>query len=305
MNTYHFSFEDLMLRINAFTSFVEDVTVIDRTYLHVARENHKKQYIFPFRIDAVTCILCSDGEITFSIDYTTYHLSKGALLILTNLNIIDQIFFDDNSDGVALIISQKLMMDIVQETPVIKKIMKVNNYPHEQVLNLDNDEMCDLKEIVMRIKKCLTKSDHAFQSHIVRNEVSIFVMEVAHIYLQKIARGDISPIKESRRDENFRAFALLVLKHVREQHDVTFYANKLGMTPGNLSRTITAVSGKSPLQLISEVLVVEAKTLLRKPDSNIKQVSDELNFGDQSSFGKFFKKHTGLTPVEYKNREKE
>jgi AraC-like DNA-binding protein len=51
------------------------------------------------------------------------------------------------------------------------------------------------------------------------------------------------------------------------------------------------------------MLLTEAKILLRKPDATVKQVADELNFGDQSSFGKFFKKHTGLTPVEYKNKE--
>lgn len=72
------------------------------------------------------------------------------------------------------------------------------------------------------------------------------------------------------------------------------------MTPGNLSRAVTAASGKSPIKWISDAVVAEAKILLRNPDMNIQQVSEELHFGDQSSFGKFFKKHTGFTPIEYK-----
>ena len=287
-------------------SFVEDVMVIDREYRHMVAGYGKNPFKLPFRImDAVSFVLCCDGEISFNIDYTTFDLSKGSLLVLSNHNIIDHVKFDDSSEAVALVISQKLLMDIVHETPVVRKIMKVNNYRHKQALELGDDEMRDLVDLVMRIKKYLKKNKHAFQSRILRNEISNFIMEITHIYIQKTDSGDISSVKASRRDVIFRTFILLLIEHNKEKHEVTFYANKLGMTPGNLSRTITAASGKSPLQLISEVLLIEAKTLLRKPDTNVKQVSDELNFGDQSSFGKFFKKHTGLTPVEYKNRIKE
>ena len=55
------------------------------------------------------------------------------------------------------------------------------------------------------------------------------------------------------------------------------------------------------MKWISDALISEAKILLRKPDINIQQISEELHFGEQSSFSKFFKKHTGVTPVEYRN----
>jgi AraC-like DNA-binding protein len=71
------------------------------------------------------------------------------------------------------------------------------------------------------------------------------------------------------------------------------------MTAGNLSRITKAYNGKRTIKWINDVLVTEAKILLRKPNNTVQQVADELNFGDQSSFGKFFKKHTGLTPREY------
>jgi AraC-like DNA-binding protein len=61
-----------------------------------------------------------------------------------------------------------------------------------------------------------------------------------------------------------------------------------------------AFSGKTAYQWINDALITESKILLHKPDNAIQQVADELNFADQSSFGKFFRKHTGLTPREYR-----
>jgi AraC-like DNA-binding protein len=74
------------------------------------------------------------------------------------------------------------------------------------------------------------------------------------------------------------------------------------MSPENLSRILKSFRGKTANKWISDALIVEAKKMLNNKEINIQQVADELNFGDQSSFGKFFKKHTGYTPIAYKNK---
>jgi AraC-like DNA-binding protein len=169
------------------------------------------------------------------------------------------------------------------------------------VIQLNVDEMKIITEILQRIKIYLKKTDHSFQRQIVKNEVSNFIMEFSHFFLQKQGGDKTTPTKENRSEEILRLFLQFIITHFKEQHEVAFYASKLGVTPDHLARTVTAATGKSPIQLINRILVTEAKTLLRKPDATIKQVADELNFGDQSSFGKFFKRHTGLTPADYKN----
>jgi AraC-like DNA-binding protein len=60
------------------------------------------------------------------------------------------------------------------------------------------------------------------------------------------------------------------------------------------------VTKKTAGQWINEAIVAESKILLRKPDSSIKKIADELNFSDHASFSKFFKKNTSIAPLEYK-----
>ncbi|MCD8179486.1 MAG: helix-turn-helix domain-containing protein [Tannerellaceae bacterium] len=70
----------------------------------------------------------------------------------------------------------------------------------------------------------------------------------------------------------------------------------------NLTRIITSNSGKSPLKWIHDDLIAEAKTLLWKPDISIQEIAEELHFGDQSSFSKFFKKNVGVTPTKFRKK---
>ena len=225
--------------------------------------------------------------------------------MLDTRHTIDNVYISNNCQTVAFVISLKLMLSIARETPLIKKMIKTIIGRRDPILKLEDDEIRDLNETIKRIKYFLKKTGHTFQKNIVRNETNTLVLEIADIYLQKINAGGINTVKQSRGEEILLAFLNLVFKHFKEQHAVAYYAEALRMTRGNLSRTVAAVSGKSPIQWMNNALVTEAKIMLHKPDKSVKQVADELNFADQSTFGKFFKKHTGMTPVEYRQKMQE
>ena len=59
-------------------------------------------------------------------------------------------------------------------------------------------------------------------------------------------------------------------------------------------------TGKSASQWIDDYVVLEAKTLLKSTNLTILQISEELHFANQSFFGKYFKQHTGLSPMRYR-----
>jgi AraC-like DNA-binding protein len=301
MDIRQISFEELLKsRLNATASLDKDVIVSEHEQLS-AEHVLNPAISSPVRLDAVVFILCKYGKITFSVDYKTYTLTKGSLLILTKYHVIDDVQVDNNCEVVVLTISRNFMTSVVRDLSSVRKMKKAVRSSSEPVLKLEDDEMRDLSETIERIKKYLKKSGHTFQSQLVRNEVSNFFMEFGHFFRTRMNVSDENTEKESRGEEITRQFVHLLIEHFKEQHEVAYYAGLLKMTTDNLSRSITASLGKSPIRCIADLLVAEAKILLHEPDATVKQVADELNFGDQSSFGKFFRKHTGMTPVEYKN----
>ncbi|MCC8185928.1 MAG: AraC family transcriptional regulator [Bacteroides sp.] len=111
---------------------------------------------------------------------------------------------------------------------------------------------------------------------------------------------DISVSATTRRNLLFRRFMELLQTHAIERKPMTFYADKLCLSPDHFARTIKKSSGRTVTQWIHDSVLSLAKTYMRDPRLNIQQIADYLRFSDQSAFGKFFRKHTGQSPSAYR-----
>jgi len=78
------------------------------------------------------------------------------------------------------------------------------------------------------------------------------------------------------------------------------YANIIGVTANHLTQTVKVLTGKTSLQIIKAKQLLEIKRLLVHTNLNISEIGNQLNFQDQSYFSKFFKRETGLTPLQYR-----
>lgn len=139
---------------------------------------------------------------------------------------------------------------------------------------------------------------HFFQKEALQNALIGFFIELANIFMGK--KELMTAPTLSRKEELFEQFLQLLFEHCKEQHVVTFYAEKLFITPQYLSLILKELTGRSANKWIDDALIVEAKMLLKAPQATVQQVADILHFSDQSTFGKFFKKHMGISPMEYR-----
>lgn len=95
-------------------------------------------------------------------------------------------------------------------------------------------------------------------------------------------------------------FIQLVNNFYIEKRTIEEYAYLLNVTPNHLSQSIKSVSDKNALSYIKERLLWEAKSLIQFTDFDIAEIAYQLNFSDPANFGKFFKKHTNQTPLEFR-----
>jgi AraC family transcriptional regulator, transcriptional activator of pobA len=108
--------------------------------------------------------------------------------------------------------------------------------------------------------------------------------------------------KSSRKKQIAKEFCSLINTQYLENKEVAFYAEKLNITPKYLSEVIKEETGKSPKTLIEQLLMQEAKSLLKQTEMNVKEISYWLGFEDPSYFTKAFKLVEGITPFEYRGR---
>ena len=111
--------------------------------------------------------------------------------------------------------------------------------------------------------------------------------------------GQIAP--PSRQEVLTEKFFEVLSKYYIKERSVAFYAEKLCLTPKYLSMTVKKVTGFPITSWMNEVVIIEAKRLLKMTDSTVLQISEELNFPNPSFFGRFFKQYAGMTPLAYRN----
>ena len=111
------------------------------------------------------------------------------------------------------------------------------------------------------------------------------------------------PVYVKRSGEIFRKFRKLLTAHYRQHHDIGFYADELNISTTYLSRIVKQTTGNTVRFLISELLCADARRMLVCTDLDIKEIASQLGFSDQSVFGKFFVKKTGLSPLKFRLRK--
>ncbi|MBB6272123.1 AraC-like DNA-binding protein [Pedobacter cryoconitis] len=123
------------------------------------------------------------------------------------------------------------------------------------------------------------------------------------IITTRLAKGQYVADKNLTDDklDIIRRYNLLVEKHFRLQHQVQFYAELLNRSPKTLSNLFAIYNHKSPLAVIQERIVLEAKRLLIYTDKSAKEIAYDLGFDDAAYFSNFFKKHTSFSPSDFRS----
>jgi len=136
----------------------------------------------------------------------------------------------------------------------------------------------------------------------IQSEMLIMLLKRLIIIVTGIAKQAYVP-NPALRDERmdiFRKFNLLVEANYFKEHSVQFYANALHKSPKTLANTFLLYNRKTPQQMIQERIIIEAKRLLSYTDKPVKQVTYELGFEDPAYFSNFFKRHTSVSPADFR-----
>ena len=141
-----------------------------------------------------------------------------------------------------------------------------------------------------------------FRNGMVRQQCSFLLLQVSDLLCRNSSSAALSV---SRSNELFREFKKLSAAHYRQCHSLRFYAERLHVSTTYLSRVVKQTTGRTVRFHLSELICADARRLLECTDMDVKEIADSLGFSDQSVFGKFFARKTGLSPLRYRqNREK-
>lgn len=167
---------------------------------------------------------------------------------------------------------------------------------------MDKRDIATLKRDISNLIESLSNKDHHFAEEINYAYFYILLTDMADMMWKRYGSGSPSHYSDMKRSDGImKAFADLLSQNIKKETSVEFYAEKLCISKQYLSLIVKEKTHVTIGKIISLVRVEEASRLLRDPDLTLQQIAEELSFSDQSSFGKFFKKHSGMTPMKYRS----
>ena len=271
----------------------------------ITRLQEKPQYAYlqyPFRVDCYIAAYCVEGSVNCSVNLTDYHLTTGTLLLITPGNILrisqpDEL--DRNLRVTLICVSASYISNIgINPSKVLVEAVEVLRDP---CIHLSDDEAEMLHKYV-NLALDITKTDSQFVKESIGGLVSSVFYQFAGFLANSKRREDMEkPVRTTRQRQMLEQFMKLAINDHAREHLVGYYADKMCVTPKYLSKIVKETSGRSVPDWLSELLILDAKNMLRHTDMTIKEISARLNFPSQSFFFRFFKNHTGQTPTQYRD----
>lgn len=141
--------------------------------------------------------------------------------------------------------------------------------------------------------------NHQIENNVAMSLMSALIYQLVDFYYRRLGNFGSAKGQRACRSAYVRDFMKLVHVYYTSERSVAFYASKLCISSKYLSLLVKESTGRSAARWIDEFVLMEAKNLLRFSGKNVQQVAYTLNFTNQSSFGKYFKHLTGMSPTEY------
>lgn len=270
--------------------------LLDREQFVVGESSMNEFVDNPYRLDFGANILCLSGEAEFSVDMIDHLVKAGTGVFVLPNNLLN---------------IRRLSPDFR-----VTYFLFSGNLFHEATFRLDSSLFKYLADhpffdhderTVVSIRHWMQMAEYTYKDRENIHRIAITRNRLQNVFLEihdKIRRGqevaDFRKAVTSRRSELFHRFMDLLRNNCCQQRDVGFYADKLCITPRYLSSITHSVLGRSAKELIDYILLSEIKMRLRSTDMSVQEIAYELHFPDQSYLGRFFKRHTGQSPTDYR-----
>lgn len=249
------------------------------------------------QVNMVVIFICKAGRVDVEINRKNYTLRGGQLMTLLPGFVFQFINAWENTECAVMAINKDFGNYVSDIRTGIEFAQAITEMP---IYSLDYPNMEETIGIYKAMKHKLYQSDFLYKEQIAKDYLDILKCNVFNNF-SKINDTNANEKVSTRKEELLSMFIKNVQKYYKVERNVTFYADKLCVTPKYLSSVIHEVSGKYATEWINNYVIMEAKNMLKNEGRSVKDVCNRLNFANQSFFAKYFKQHTGLTPKEFKN----
>ncbi|MCD7900617.1 MAG: AraC family transcriptional regulator [Bacteroides sp.] len=247
---------------------------------------------YPHILDGIVFAICIKGWAKFKINIQEFVIKPNTITTILPNSIIEPIEKSDDFVLETLFFS----FDFIAELPLPPNFNILGEIEQNPCLYVSEEQAGNLLKFHTFTVEQYNRREHLYRQEIAKCLLFALIAEIGALYSMVESNSN----KLTRTEKLISQFLILLRKHYKEERNVSFYADKMCLTPKYLTGIIKKSTGKSIMTWIHEAVIAAAKVQLKSSNNTIVQISEELNFIDASIFCRFFRKHTGMTPKQYR-----
>lgn len=249
----------------------------------------------PLRVLGLTVALCTEGEAELSIGVKSFKMTKNSLLLLNPNQYVHSLRVISPMKSVVIGCNIDMIQSIVPKVSGLLSLMIHN--PVEAVTKLTDEQASNMEEYMRFVGRKLEAQDTPIKRTKICSLMQALLCEIIEIHY---VTTDGLPKSQTRKEEIFGKFVSEVMLNFKTERSVSFYADKLCVTPKHLSAVVKEIAKHTAGELIDHYVIMEAKVMLAESTLTIQEIANQLNFANQSFFGKYFKHLTGYSPSSFR-----
>ena len=256
-------------------------------YLNVFPQSLMSSYL----VDYIGLVVCTRGSYSFKVNEENMEARAGETLFLTE-NVHFQI------ESVSADLEYSLLFyritpirDILGNTVMMMRLYATLN-PRPFIVLATGEEYA-LADYTQLLPSASYTESTMFDGHERKLLMLSLTYRLCSIFNRKVVQGGEA---SGHKIDIFVKLITLISDHYPKERSVSFYADRLCLSPKYLSSMVKGICGYTVQDLVFKAIIRRAIFLMTSTSKTIQEISDELNFPNASAFGTFFKKHTGLSP---------
>lgn len=288
-----------IIRLSELTEYHQVKEVYENSLACFEMNNHLVNIdtIPPVFADIFSVMLIRQGSATFSLNYRDHTVGKDDMLLFWPSLLVSLTRQSPDFVALHLLCERSLFERLLATDPAYRQYSLFFFQAQSPILHLPDNLAQTLADDLRQLSRHIV-TPGPYQGAMLQHLLHVVLLQV----LGPISHHTDTAAPLSHPEQLFQQFITLLIRHYKQEHYIEFYARSLSISPSYLSRIIRQTTHKTAAYFINGMLHAEACRLLRHTDRTIQAIADELNFSDQSAFGKFFKANTGLSPLQYRNR---
>ena len=250
---------------------------------------------FPLQIENCAILFVHEGKAVIEIEGTSYEVEKNNVFVCSPNSIVDNGLMSVDFDGNFIFVSSDYIQRLMPITDSWDFKLFVEKHPLVVLSEEEAVEYCEYYELIS------SKAQRKFpaQKKVIDTLMLAFVYEMQDCVNRLV---QCKPKSFTSREYLFKRFIELLESSYPKSRQVSYYAGRLHVTPKYLSSVCKQVGGERPSSLIDRYVLRDIDRLMKYDRMSIKEIAYELEFPNLSFFGKYVKKHHGVSPTAYREK---